>query len=167
MGGQPPPTISWFSSLLLTPSDFNSRSTASSCAPFRVNSTSTASIPNNQDRNEGNHVVGSTNNNVLNLPKFFDDDCQLWFSTIELLFRLQGVTQQNVKRQSVLAYCGCRQSKLSWLRQFLNHMIQSNLCLCCGSSSESLDSPSNNIDSDVKAVSCQLAQYLLSHGLFG
>ena len=48
-------------------------------------------------------MVGSTNNNVLSLPKFFDDDCQLWFPTIELIFRLQGVTQQNVKLQSVLA----------------------------------------------------------------
>ena len=37
----------------------------------------------------------------------------------------------------------------------------------CGSSSEGLDSRSNNIDSDVKALSCQLAQYLLSHDLFG
>ena len=48
-------------------------------------------------------MVGSTNNNVLSLPKFFDDECQLRFSTIELIFRLQGVTQQNVKLQSVLA----------------------------------------------------------------
>ena len=37
----------------------------------------------------------------------------------------------------------------------------------CGSSSEGLDSRSNNIDSAVKALSCQLAQYLLSHDLFG
>ena len=102
--GRPRPTISLFLSLLLTPSDFNSRSTAfSSSAPFRVNSTTTASIPLNQDRSESNHVVGSTNNNVLSLPKLFDDDCQLWFSTIELIFRPQGVTQQNVKLQSVLA----------------------------------------------------------------
>ena len=39
----------------------------------------------------------------LSLPKFFDGDCQLWFSTFELIFRLQGVTQQNVKLLSVLA----------------------------------------------------------------
>ena len=37
----------------------------------------------------------------------------------------------------------------------------------CGSSSEGFDSRSNNIDSDVKALSCQLAQYQLSHDLFG
>ena len=103
IGGRPRPTINSFPSLLLTPIDFNSRSTASSGAPFRVNSTTTASIPINQDRSESNHVVGWTNNNVLNLPKFFDDDCQLRFSTIKLIFRLQGVTQQNVKLQSVLA----------------------------------------------------------------
>ena len=104
IGGRPRPTISSFPSLLLTPNDFNSRSTASSTAPFGVNSTTTtASIPINQDRSESNKVVGATNNNVLSLPKFFDDDCPLWFSTIELIFRLQGVTQQNVKLQSVLA----------------------------------------------------------------
>ena len=68
-----------------------------------MNSTTTTSIPINQDRSESNHVVGSTNNNGLSLPKFFDDDCQLWFSTIELIFRLQGVTQQNITLQSVLA----------------------------------------------------------------
>ena len=103
IGGRPWPTISSFPSLLFTPSGFDSRSTASSSAPFRVNSTTTVSIPINHDRRESNRVVGSTNNNVLSLPKFFDDDCQLWFSTIELSFRLQGVTQQNVKLQSVLA----------------------------------------------------------------
>ena len=102
IGGKPRPTISSFPSLLLTPSDFNSRGPASSSAPFRVNSTTTASIPLNQDHSESNHEVGATNNNVLSLPKFFDDDCQLWF-TIELIFRLQGVTQQNVKLQSVVA----------------------------------------------------------------
>ena len=79
IGSRPRLTISSFPSLLLTPSDFNSRSTASSGASFRVNSTTTESIPINQDRSESNHVVGSTNNNVLSLPKFFDDDCQLRF----------------------------------------------------------------------------------------
>ena len=131
MGGQPRRTINWFSSLLLTPSDFNSRSTVSSCAPFRVNSTTTASIPINQDRNESNHVVGSTNNNVLNLPKFFDDDCQLWFSTIEILFDYKVLRSKMLNNKVFLPLytChSCRQSKLSWLRKFLNHMIQSNLC---------------------------------------
>ena len=132
-GGRPRPTISSFRSLLLTPSDFNSTSTAFSNAPFWVNSTTTASIPINQDRSESNHVVGSTNNNVLSLPKFFGDDCQPWFSTIELIFRLS----YKVLRSKMLNYkvflslytCrSCRQSKLSWLRQVLNHMIQSNLC---------------------------------------
>ena len=52
IGGRPRPTISSFPSLLLTPSDFNSRSTASSGAPFRVNSTTTTSIYSYLSRSE-------------------------------------------------------------------------------------------------------------------
>ena len=55
--------------------------------------------------------------------------------------------------------------------KYSRHVARRKVCKCsmayCGSSSEGLDSRSNNIDSDVKALSSQLAQYLLSHDLFG
>ena len=127
VGGRPRPTISSFPSLLLH------QVTSIQNAPFRVNATTTASIPINQDQSESNHVVGSTNNNVLSLPKFFDDGCQLWFSTIELIIRLQGVLRSKMLNYKVflpLCTCrSCRQSKLSWLRLVLNHMIVKSMLM--------------------------------------
>ena len=118
------PTISSFFSFLLTPSEFSSRGTASSRV-LRQQQHLFLWIKIGAKANK--QVVGSTKSNVLHFPKFFDDDCQLWFSTIELMVLLQDVTQQNNKLKVFLTlytFCSCRQSTLLWLCQVLNHMAQ-------------------------------------------